>query len=454
MAPIAVVGTGYVGLGTAVTFADLGNQVIGLDIDAVKVEQLSAGFCPIFEPGLEELLARNLKTGRLHFTTDYAAAIRPADFVFICVGTPPGPNGGADMSYVRQAAHTIGRHLAVGRKTIVVNKSTMPIGSGDMVGAILSEEAPPGAGYAVVSNPEFLREGSAVQDMLHPDRIVLGSPDAEAAAAVAELYKGLDSPILVTDLRTAEMIKYASNAFLATKISFINEVAQVCERLGADVRTVAKGMGYDKRIGPLFLNAGIGFGGSCFPKDVLALEYMAAEANCHPQLLRAVLEINRDSRRTFVRSLDRLLGGVEGRVIALWGLAFKPNTDDLRDAPALDIITDLLARGAAVQAYDPAAMAQARSILPTVSYRDTPYAAADAADAVLLVTEWNEFKGLDLARVRDRMNQPVFLDGRNLYDPAEMAGLGFTYRGIGIPAPDGAGLIAPAPLVGAPSGNK
>lgn len=436
MATIAVAGTGYVGLGTGVTFADLGNQVIGIDIDAEKVQQLSAGICPIFEPGLEELLTRNLKADRLRFTTDYAAAIPQADFVFICVGTPPGPLGGADMTFVRQAAHTIGRHLAPGRQTIVVNKSTMPIGSGDLVGAILSEEAAPGALYAVVSNPEFLREGSAVQDMFHPDRIVLGSPDRDAAEAVAELYKRLDSNVLVTDLRTAEMIKYASNAFLATKISFINEVAQICEQLGADVRTVAKGMGFDRRIGPLFLNAGIGFGGSCFPKDVQALEYMAAEANCHPQLLRAVLDINRDNRRRLVRTLDRLLGGVEGRVIALWGLAFKPNTDDLRDAPSLDIIADLNARGAAVQAYDPAAMGHARVLCPTVSFRETPYAAAEGADAVLLVTEWNEFKGVDLARVRDSMREAILLDGRNLYDPQEVAALGFTYRGIGLPAPE------------------
>lgn len=449
MATIAVVGTGYVGLGTGVTFADLGNKVVGVDIDAQKVQQLAAGICPIFEPGLEELLTRNLKADRLRFTTDYAAAIPQADFVFICVGTPPGPLGGADMTYVRQAARTIGRHLTPGRQTIVVNKSTMPIGSGDLVGAILSEEAAAGACYAIVSNPEFLREGSAVQDMLHPDRIVLGSSDRDAAEAVAELYKRLDSNVLVTDLRTAEMIKYASNAFLATKISFINEVAQICERLGADVRTVAKGMGFDRRIGPLFLNAGIGFGGSCFPKDVQALEYMAAEANCHPQLLRAVLDINRDSRRTFVRTLDRLLGGVEGRVIALWGLAFKPNTDDLRDAPALDIVADLIARGAKVQAYDPAAMGPARALLPTVSFRETPYAAAEGADAVLLVTEWNEFKGVDLARVRESMREAILLDGRNLYDPQEVAALGFAYRGIGLPAPEAVARVPQAALAAA-----
>ena len=439
MAHIAVIGTGYVGIGTGAGFADLGNQVVGVDIDAAKVARLQAGECPIYEPGLEELLARNVKAGRLRFTTDYAEAVPGADFVFICVNTPSGPHGGADMSYVRNAARSIARHLAPGRRTVVINKSTMPIGSGDLVGAILGEEAPPGAAFAVVANPEFLREGSAVQDMLNPDRVVLGSSDREAMEAVADLYRALDAPLLLTDLRTAEMIKYAANAFLATKFAFINEVAHICEALGADVRQVAAGMGFDKRIGPHYLSAGIGFGGSCLPKDVQALEYMAAEADCHPQLLRAVLEINRDSRRNFVRKLDRLLGGLEGRVVALWGLAFKPNTDDLREAPALEIIRDLVARGARVQAYDPAAMAGARALLgagESLAYCADPYEAARGADAVALVTEWNEFKGVDLARVRAGMrdaDRPVLVDGRNLYDPRELVALGFTYRAVGVP---------------------
>ncbi len=353
------------------------------------------------------------------------------------------------MSYVRNAARTIGRHLAPSRRTIVVNKSTMPIGSGDLVGALLGEEAPPGAAFAVVSNPEFLREGSAVQDMLHPDRIVLGAGDRAAAETVADLYKPFAAPILITDLRTAEMIKYASNAFLATRISFINEVAQICEVLGADVRQVAQGMGLDRRIGHHFLNAGIGFGGSCFPKDVQALEYMAEEADCHPQLLRAVLDINRDSRRAFVRKLERLLGGLEGATVAVWGLAFKPNTDDLREAPALDIIGALVARGARVRAYDPAAMAGARALLAgerAVAFCPDPYAAAAGADAVALVTEWNEFKGLDLARVREGMARPVLVDGRNLYDPRELAALGFIYRGVGLPPPEVAEVAAASPL--------
>jgi UDPglucose 6-dehydrogenase len=444
MARIAVVGTGYVGLGTGAVFAELGNQVCGVDIDSAKVARLQAGECPIFEPGLEELLARNLQSGRLAFTTDYAAAVPEADFVFICVGTPAGPHGGADMRYVRSAALAIGKHLAPGRQTIVVNKSTMPIGSGDLIGALVDEMAAPEARYAIVSNPEFLREGSAVRDMLHPDRIVLGSAKHWAAERVADLYKPLGAPLVLTDLRTAEMIKYAANAFLATKIAFINEVAQLCEALGADVRQVAAGMGYDRRIGPHFLNAGIGFGGSCFPKDVQALGFMAEEAGCHPQLLRAVLEINRDARRSFVRKLDRALGGVEGATIALWGLAFKPNTDDLREAPAVDIIGDLLARGARVRAYDPAAMPAARALLPRVTFCADAYAAAAGADAVALVTEWNEFKGLDFARVLAGLRRPVLIDGRNLYDPQDMSLLGFTYRGIGVGCPP----ISPAHPVG------
>jgi UDPglucose 6-dehydrogenase len=444
VARIGVIGCGYVGLSTAVLFANLGNQVIGVDIDEAKVAQMQGGLCPVFEPGLGELLERNVNAKRLQFTTDYAAAVPDADFVFICVNTPMGPNGGADMRYVRQAARGIGRALAPGRLTIVVNKSTMPIGSGDMIHALLFEEAADTARFAVVSNPEFLREGSAVHDMLHPDRIVLGAADRAAAEAVAELYKSFAAPLLITDRRTAEMIKYASNAFLAARISFINEVAHICEGLGADVRQVAEGMGLDKRIGPYFLDAGIGFGGSCFPKDVMALEFMAEEADCHPQLLHAVLEINRDSRRSFIRKLNRLLGTLEGATIALWGLAFKPETDDLREAPSLEVIRDLLARGAVLRAYDPVAMAATQALFPSITYCADPYEAATGADAVALITDWNEFKGVDFARVRDVMRRPVLLDGRNLYDPHEIAALGFTYCGVGVPSPPAASIFNPA----------
>ncbi|HET8631758.1 MAG TPA: UDP-glucose/GDP-mannose dehydrogenase family protein [Thermomicrobiales bacterium] len=446
MAGIAVIGAGYVGLVTGAVFAEQGHRVVGVDIDAARVARLAAGECPIFEPGLPELLARGRAAGRLAFTTDYARAVPAADFVFICVDTPPGPTGGANMSRVRAAARGIGRHLAPGRRTIVVNKSTMPIGSGDLVGALVGEEAPAGADFAVVANPEFLREGTAVGDMLHPDRVVLGSGDLAARDAVAALYHHTGAPTIETDLRTAEMIKYASNAFLAARLSFINEVAHICEGLGADVRQVAAGMGLDRRIGPHYLAAGVGFGGSCLPKDVQALEYMAAEADCHPQLLRAVLEINRDARRAFVRKLDRALGGLEGAEVAVWGLAFKPDTDDLREAPALEIIGDLQTRGARVRAYDPAAMAGAWALLPGVTFCADPYEAAAGADAVALVTGWDEFKRLDLARVRAGMRRPVLVDGCNLYDPHDLAALGFAHRGVGVPAHEPAATSAAEPV--------
>lgn len=441
MVRIAVIGTGYVGLCTATVFADLGNDVVGVDIDTTKIARLTLGECPIFEPGLHELLERNLRAERIVFTTEYEMAIPSADFVFICVGTPPGPNGSADMSAVRCAARDIGRNLSTSHFTTIVNKSTMPIGSGDLIRALLAEEAQPAARFAVVANPEFLREGTAVRDMLQPDRIILGAAERADADAVAALYKAFDAPVLITDLRTAEMIKYAANAFLAARISFINEVAQICEALGADVRQVAAGMGLDKRIGPHFLNAGIGFGGSCFPKDVHALEFMAEEANCHPQLLRAVLDINRDARRSFVRKVVRLLGAAEGKTVAIWGLAFKPETDDLREAPAVEVIRDLLARGVSVRAYDPVAMESARTLLPEVTYCEDPYEAAYGVDAVALVTEWNVFKRLDLSRVRLGMRTPILVDGRNIYDATDMAALGFIYSGIGTPS-----VSAPMPL--------
>jgi len=432
VAKIAVIGTGYVGLCTAVTFAHLGNDVVGLDIDAAKVARLAAGACPIFEPGLDTLLAAQAAAGRLTFTTEYNEAIPDADFVFICVNTPPAPDGGADLRFVRAAATSIGTSLTPGHRTIIVDKSTMPVGSGDMVHGILGEHAPADACFAVVSNPEFLREGAAVHDMLHPDRIVLGSEDRASAEAVAALYASFDTPVLVTDLRTAEMIKYASNAFLATRISFMNEVAQICESVGADVTGVAAGMGMDRRIGPHFLNAGIGFGGSCFPKDVLALAHMAHEGECPSPLLDATLKINRDARKRFVGKIERSLGTLRGATIAVWGLAFKPDTDDLREAPSLEIIRALRAQGATVRAYDPVAMEAARPLLPGVTFCANPYEAARGADAVALITDWDEFKGLDLARVSHGLRRAILIDGRNVYDPDAVAALGFAYHGMGV----------------------
>lgn len=440
MSNICVIGTGYVGLVTGTCFADLGNNVICQDIIPAKIEGLKRGELPIYEPGLEELVKRNVEAGRLHFTLDHKEAISDADFVFIAVGTPQGEDGGADLKYVESAAQSIAKALT--HFTVIINKSTVPIGTGDWVAGIINHELessgnPNGGSFAVVSNPEFLREGSAIGDFSQPDRVVLGSTERSAAEKVAELYAPLKAPIIITDLRTAEMIKYASNAILATRISFINEISQICDALGADVKVVAEGMGYDKRIGPQFLQAGIGYGGSCFPKDVKALAHMAEKSNCHPQLLLAVMDINQDSRRVFVQKIERTLGSVANRKIGVWGLAFKPNTDDMREAPALDIITALVRKGAEVRAYDPVSMTQAQRLLPGgVEFCNDPYSVVADADAVLLLTEWNEFKQVDFEKVKGLMRQPYLFDGRNLYDPQEMSKLGFTYRSIGRPTQD------------------
>ena len=429
MSSIAVIGTGYVGLITGAGFADLGNNVVCIDILEEKIAQLRAGTMPFFEPGLEELTRRTADAGRLQFTTDYAEAIPTADFVFITVDTPPTGNGKADMSRVEGASRSLAPHLR--GRTIIINKSTMPIGSGGFVAGVIREYAPQDADFAVVSNPEFLREGSAVRDVREPDRIVLGGDDAVAVEAVAELYEAVNAPIVKTDLRTAEMIKYASNAMLATRISFINEIAAICEGFDADVRVVARGMGLDTRIGPSFLEAGIGFGGSCFRKDVQALAYMAAEKQLHPQLLNSVLDINQDQRRRFAGKVIAQLSEPGASTVGIWGLAFKQDTDDMRDAPSVDIIRYLVERGVCVRAYDPVAMPVARRLLPDITYCDDPYSVACGADALLLLTPWSEFRQADLERIFETMRSPVILDGRNIYDRKEMEALGFTYVGVG-----------------------
>jgi UDPglucose 6-dehydrogenase len=426
---ICVVGTGYVGLTTGVCFSDLGNTVTCIEINKEKLELLRSGKSPIYEPGLEELQERNMRAGRLRFTEDYTIGMAEADLIFITVGTPMGADGAADLSQVKSAARSIGQHLT--RRAIIIDKSTVPVGTGDMVSSIIAEHASPDASFAVVSNPEFLREGSAVADFFKPDRIVLGSTDYAAAEEVGELHTPLGANIIITDLRTAEMIKYASNAFLATRISFINEIAQICEKLGADVKEVARGMGADKRIGPHFLDAGIGYGGSCFPKDVLALHHMAATSGCHPQLLQAVMDINQSARDRFVGKVQTLLGDLNGKVVGVLGLSFKPNTDDMREAPSVDIIKAMLAGGARVKAYDPVAMDNAADMLPEVTFCRTAYDVAKEADALLLVTEWNEFKQLNWEKIRGFMRQPIVVDGRNLYDPAELAARGLIYWGVG-----------------------
>ncbi|NOY98045.1 MAG: UDP-glucose/GDP-mannose dehydrogenase family protein [Chloroflexi bacterium] len=429
MKQICVVGVGYVGLVTGACFADLGNRVIALDVDEERIENLKKGVMPIYEPGLEELVERNVRAGRLSFTTSYKEALDGTEFAFIAVGTPSGVNGEADLQYVASAARSVAENMTA--PLILINKSTVPVGTGDWVADIVKRSQPEGIDFSVVSCPEFLREGSAIGDFMHPHRTVLGSLHREAAEKVAQLHLPLRAPIVITDLRTAEMIKYASNAFLATKISFINEVADICEALGADVKEVAAGMGYDKRIGPMFLDAGLGWGGSCFPKDVKALAYMAEEKGLDPKILNHAMEVNYDRRAVVVKHVAQMLGGLKGKTIGLLGLAFKPNTDDMRDAPSIDIAQDLTTDGATVRGYDPVAMENAARILPAVNMFDDPYQMAKGCDALIVVTEWNEFKQLDLKRVKDLMKQPVIFDGRNIYDPAYVRELGFTYRGMG-----------------------
>jgi UDPglucose 6-dehydrogenase len=429
MKTICVVGVGYVGLVTGTCFADLGNKVVALDINEERIANLKQGILPIYEPGLEEMVKRNVAAGRLSFTTVYREALEGAEFAFIAVGTPEGVDGEADLQYVRQAAEAIAEHMTA--PLVIVNKSTVPVGTGDWVADIVRAKQARPIPFSVVSCPEFLREGSALQDFMNPARTVLGSLDKEAANKVAELHLPLRAPIVVTDLRTAEMIKYASNAFLATKISFINEIANICEALGADVKEVAAGMGYDPRIGRHFLDAGLGYGGSCFPKDVKALSYMANVQGKHPQLLETVMDINNYQRRLVVLKVRDLLGSLRGKTVGLLGLAFKPNTDDMRDAPSIAIARALQAEGAVIKGYDPVSMHVAARMMPGVELCEDAYQTAAGTDALVVCTEWNEFKQLDLDRVKTLMKQPIIVDGRNLYEPKRMADLGFTYRGMG-----------------------
>jgi UDPglucose 6-dehydrogenase len=429
MKQICVIGVGYVGLVTAACFSDLGNRVIALDISEERINGLKRGEMPIYEPGLEELVERNVRAGRLTFTTSYPEALDGSEFAFIAVGTPSGVDGEADLRHVAAVARAVAKQMH--SPLIIINKSTVPVGTGDWVAEIVSNHQPKPVPFSVVSCPEFLREGSAISDFMNPHRTILGSLDPDAAEKVAHLHLPLRAPIVLTDLRTAEMIKYASNAFLATKISFINEIANICEELGADIKEVAVGMGYDKRIGPFFLDAGLGYGGSCFPKDVKALAYMAADKGGHPQLLNAVMEINDDRRPMVIQRLQEMVGSLDGYTIGLLGLSFKPNTDDMRDAPAIDIAEALQAHGVTVRAYDPVAMSAAEPLLPDVEMATDPYSMAEGCHALVVVTEWNEFKHLDLERIRDSMAKPVLFDGRNIYEPEKMRSLGFNYRGFG-----------------------
>jgi len=427
---ICVVGTGYVGLVTGAVFADLGNDVVCVDKDQDKIAALKAGGMPIYEPGLEEMVLRNAGDGRLSFTSDLAVSVRHADVIFIAVGTPPKDTGETDLSHVESVAAEIGRSM--NRYKVVVNKSTVPVGTGGFVREVIARHQSRAIEFDVVSNPEFLREGSAIEDTLRPDRIVIGAPTQQVAMTLVELYAPLERPMIITDLPSAEVIKYASNAFLAAKISFINAISNVCEAAGADVTQVMKGMGLDSRIGGAFLQAGLGYGGSCFPKDVDSLIHTAGRLGYDFKLLRSVVEINRERAAHLVETMAKALGPLGDTTIAVLGLAFKPNTDDMREAKSLEVIHLLHVAGARVRAYDPAAMDNARVILPpSVTFAGSPYEAAEGAHAAVLVTEWNEFRFLNLERLRAQLKRPVIFDGRNLWEPERMRRLGFEYHSVG-----------------------
>ncbi len=431
---ICVVGSGYVGLVTGACLADFGMNVTGVDKIASKVEALQQGEIPIYEPGLRSIVRKNMEAGRLRFTTDLGPAIEGARAVFIAVGTPPRPDGSADLTFIEQVARSIGQHL--NNYKVVVTKSTVPTGTGQKVEKIVTEESGGSQEFAVVSNPEFLREGSAIDDFLRPDRVVIGSRDPRAIEIMLQIYSPLrvaDVPFVVTDVESAELIKYASNGFLATKISFINEVAALCEAFGADVEVVAQGMGLDSRIGPKFLHPGPGFGGSCFPKDTRAVAQLAHEKGQKFRIIDAVLEANEATKARMLDKIRNALGTFEGKTVAVLGLSFKPDTDDIRESPALPIVDGLEAAGATVRAYDPEAMPACREEYPDVTYCDSPYDAASGADALVILTEWNQFRALELGRLKGLLNQPLVIDLRNIYQPAQMAAAGFRYLSVGRP---------------------
>lgn len=430
---ITIIGTGYVGLVSAACLADFGHFVTGVDKDIRKIDALHQGRIPIYEPGLEDVVERNVKAGRLRFTTDLSAEVGPAQVIFIAVGTPPQEDGSADLQHVEAVAREIAP--LINDYKVIVNKSTVPVGTGRRVRDIIAAGAPAGAEFDVVSNPEFLREGSAIGDFMRPDRVVIGAGTERAQAVMGEVYRALyliETPIVFTNVETAELIKYASNAFLATKITFINEMANLCEAVGADVQVLAKGMGMDGRIGPKFLHAGPGYGGSCFPKDTQALARIGRDHGEPISLVETVVATNQRQKERMVGKIERAMGGLAGKTVAMLGLAFKPNTDDMREAPALTIIDGLLAGGAAVRAYDPAAMDEARHLLgDRITYCADEYETATGADALVIVTEWNQFRRLDLQRLRELLRKPVLIDLRNIYAPFEAEAAGFEYTGVG-----------------------
>lgn len=426
---VTVAGAGYVGLVTGACFAELGNEVICVDVDQDKIDKLNQNIIPIYEPGLEELAVRNKKEGRLTFTTNLKNAIKESGIIFICVGTPPKENGEADLSYVDSVARTIAE--VMDSYKVIVEKSTVPVQTGEKVKHTIKAYNSHNVEFDVVSNPEFLREGSAVSDFMNPDRVVVGCESEKAKKIMQKIYEPLKAPILFTDIKSSEIIKHASNSFLATKISFINAIANICELSGANVEKVAEGMGLDKRIGRSFLNAGIGYGGFCFPKDAEAFIRISEKLGYDFKLLKEVQEINSNQRKNFVQKIEKALWVVKGKTIGILGLAFKPNTDDMRFAPSVDIIGQLQKEGAIIKAYDPEAMARAKSALRDVCYCNNPYDVAKDADALVVITEWNEFKQLDLKKIKSLMRNSLIIDGRNLYNPEEVRKEGFSYISIG-----------------------
>lgn len=430
---IAVAGTGYVGLVTGACFAEFGVKVVCVDIDEAKIAALQDGKVPIYEPGLEEMIRRNAKAGRLSFTTDLSASVENSLVVFIAVGTPQGEDGAADLSAVRDVAIAISRNMS--EYKIVVTKSTVPMGTGAMIHKLIEENQRAPVHFEVASNPEFLREGSAIEDFMRPNRVVIGAPSEQAAAILKDLYRPLnlvEVPFVVTDVVTAEMIKYASNAFLATKISYINEMALLCEKVGADVHQVARGMGLDKRIGGKFLHPGPGFGGSCFPKDTEALLAIGKSHDVDLKVIRSAVEVNERQTGLMLQKIRQMVGGeLRDRVVGMLGLSFKPNTSDVRESPALRVAAELMREGAHVKAYDPAGMEEAAAALEGLELMQDEYAVAQDSDVLVLATEWNQFRQLDLERIRESLRKPVVVDLRNIYEPADMKRLGFEYVGVG-----------------------
>lgn len=429
---IAVIGTGYVGLVTGACFAEFGVKVTCVDIDAEKIKRLLEGQIPIYEPGLDQLVAKNRAAGRLDFTTDLPSAVEQALVIFLAVGTPPREDGSADLRYVEEAARSIAQHMN-GYK-VIVTKSTVPVGTGERLRRVIIESQPKKTPFGIVSNPEFLREGAAIDDFMRPDRVVIGSRDEEAVAIMKDLYRPLyliETPFVLTSLEAAELTKYAANAFLATKISFINEIANLCDRIGCDVHDVARGIGMDGRIGKKFLHPGPGFGGSCFPKDTRALISVAREYKSDSLIVDAVVEVNERQRAAMVPKIENLVGDLRGKTVAVLGLSFKPETDDMREAPSVDIIKGLIERGASVKAFDPVAIKEAAKVLTDVEFVDDEYAAVTGADALIFMTEWNQFRALNMSRVRELMREPRIADLRNIYDPEAMRELGFAYVGVG-----------------------